>query len=261
MAGLAIQPKNNSENISVDSDANNDIIGEKALLKTEESKPMEIGEAVSSTSNSLSNVIDFSAPLSVESKAIDAIGSVNNSSSSSTRQVPFPVPSDTPAGCIQALSTLLKYEDIVQLQRSVVIMRKYLKNILQEPYVQKYRSINTANGTYQEKVRVVPGAEAFLSAVGFVEMEEQVEGSRRSLLRLPLRTAQEEGGSEDEHRLQLKVLHQAEQILASFESHLTRQLATSPAAPAVASGAPAPTPVTFDPFQTHIVRINPQVTN
>ena len=263
LAGLKLPVRNTTENRIEMGNSANDSMADNAPPKIEDGISMEVDESAGSNSND-NNRITSDVSATSENKATGVDSDVSRKDAVVTPALPFLIPADAPACCVQALHALIECEDLVALHKAVTIMRKYVKNILQEPFVPKYRSISTNNATYQQKVRAVQGTDAFLRAIGFLEREEEIDGSSRSYLHLPLlasaeatASGSEQGGGQGGHSDQIRALQKSEQLLENMESYLAQQLSITNAAAAPSSSVEPSS--TFDPFHTHIVRINPQV--
>ena len=128
---------------------------------------------------------------------------------------------------------------------AVVTMAKYVYNILSDPTDERFRSINTSNKSFKEKVWVAEGASSFLEAIGFVPMNTP-QGVFLQLESL--------GGSDSDTR-QLEL---ARDVLDSAMDTLKvrgkdRPVLLRPPAPSSSSGLQA-----FDPFKASLTRTAPQ---
>ena len=103
------------------------------------------------------------APLSVFAAVNDSMEIATNSTTNSSKSVD-----------VQALldNVLSQNFDAVTIP-AIIIMTKYLYNILANPDEAKYRNIILTNKTFVEKVSPAKGALDFLSGVGFVRTSTQ----------------------------------------------------------------------------------------
>jgi hypothetical protein len=123
----------------------------------------------------------------------------------------------------------------------VLTIVKYVQNILSDPFEPKFRALNTANKTFQEKVVKALGSLEFLQSIGFVE----VPGS--SSLRIDS---------------SVDFLERTLQVLQGAMDQLNIPASDRPKI-RIAAVAPyqLPEQPEWDPYKSSIVRTAPQVTS
>ena len=74
-----------------------------------------------------------------------------------------------------ALRTLKKDNDSQVFKEGVVMLRMYVKNLVEHPSIPRYRRISTTNKNYKTKMEPLKGHLDLLKAIGFVEKQSSLE--------------------------------------------------------------------------------------
>eukprot|EP00210_Caulerpa_lentillifera_P008027 g7664.t1 len=83
------------------------------------------------------------------------------------------------------ISVLLSLDDETQLQKSIDVLRKVLRNLIANPLEAKFRKLNLTNSKVQELVVQIPGAMDFLMTCGFALEGEQLIFKSDQTLQFP----------------------------------------------------------------------------
>ena len=129
---------------------------------------------------------------------------------------------------------------------AVVTISKYVANIVGDPSEPKYRTINTANKAFQDKVKPATGSLELMHSIGFEPAAVSTSSDATSL---------HSSASAQFMMETMQLLHEAMERLQIPAEERPRPVQKVAASSSSSSAGPVPD---FDPFRTSIVRTAPQ---